>query len=33
MRRLLQAAGGKVFTLSTMHLMIDRTRLHEYRSI
>jgi len=32
MRRLLQATGGKVFTLSTMHLLIDQTRIHEYRS-
>jgi hypothetical protein len=32
MRRLLQATDGKVFTLSTMHLLIDRTRVREYRS-
>ncbi|HZT31774.1 MAG TPA: hypothetical protein VFA33_17940 [Bryobacteraceae bacterium] len=32
MRRLLQATDGKVFTLSTMHLLIDRTRIREYRS-
>ena len=32
MRRLLQATDGKVFTLSTMHLLIDQTRIHEYRS-
>jgi hypothetical protein len=31
MRRLLQATGGKVFTLPTMHLLIDRTRIREYR--
>jgi hypothetical protein len=32
MRRLLQATDGKVFTLSTLHLLIDRTRVREYRS-
>lgn len=32
MRRLLQATEGKVFTLSTMHLLIDQTRIREYRS-
>jgi hypothetical protein len=32
MRRLLQATDGKVFTLSTMHLLIDHTRIREYRS-
>ncbi len=32
MRRLLQATDGKVFTLSTMHLLIDQTRIREYRS-
>lgn len=32
MRRLLQATDGKVFTLSTMHLLVDQTRIHEYRS-
>ncbi len=32
MRRLLQATDGKVFTLSTMHLLIDQTRIKEYRS-
>jgi hypothetical protein len=32
MRRLLQATDGKVFTLSTMHLLIDQTRIQEYRS-
>ena len=31
MRRLLQATDGKVFTLSTMHLLIDHTRISEYR--
>ncbi len=31
-RRLLQATDGKVFTLSTMHLLIDQTRIREYRS-
>jgi hypothetical protein len=31
MRRLLQATDGKVFTLSTMHLLIDCTRIREYR--
>jgi len=32
MRRLLQATDGKVFTLTTMHLLIERTRIREYRS-
>jgi len=32
MRRLLQATDGKVFTLSTMHLRIDQTRIREYRT-
>ena len=32
MRRLLQATDGKVFTLETMHLLIDQTRIREYRS-
>jgi hypothetical protein len=32
MRRLLQATYGKVFTLSTIHLLIDHTRIREYRS-
>jgi hypothetical protein len=32
MRRLLQATDGKVFTLSTMHLLIDQTRIREYWS-
>ncbi|MGB6174999.1 MAG: hypothetical protein WBF43_01375, partial [Methylocella sp.] len=31
MRRLLQATGGKVFTLTTMHLLIEHTRIREYR--
>lgn len=31
MRRLLQATDGKVFTLATMHLLIDFTRIREYR--
>ena len=31
MRRLLQATDGKVFTLATMHLLIDQTRIREYR--
>ena len=31
MRRLLEATDGKVFTLTTMHLLIDRTRIREYR--
>lgn len=31
MRRLLQATDGKVFTLTTMHLLIDQTRIREYR--
>ena len=32
MRRLLQATDGKVFTLATMHLLIDHTRIREYRT-
>ena len=32
MRRLLQATDGKVFTLATMQLLIDQTRIREYRS-
>jgi hypothetical protein len=32
MRRLLQATDGKVFTLTTLHLLIDATRIREYRS-
>ena len=31
MRRLLVATDGKVFTLASMHLLIDRTRIREYR--
>ena len=31
MRRLLQATDGKVFTLATMHLLIEQTRIREYR--
>lgn len=31
MRRLLQATDGKVFTLTTMHLLIENTRINEYR--
>ena len=31
MRRLLQATDGKVFTLTTMHLLIKHTRIREYR--
>lgn len=31
MRRLLQATEGKVFTLTTMHLLIEQTRIREYR--
>lgn len=31
MRRLLQATSGKVFTLTTMHLLIEHTRIREYR--
>lgn len=31
MRRLLQATDGKVFTLTTMHMLIDHTRIREYR--
>jgi hypothetical protein len=32
MRRLLQATNGKVFTLATVHMLIDETRIREYRS-
>jgi hypothetical protein len=32
MRRLLQATDGKVFTLTTMPLLIDKTRIREYRT-
>lgn len=31
MRRLLQATDGMVFTLTTMHLLIEHTRIREYR--
>lgn len=31
MRRLLQATDGKVFTLSSMHLLVEHTRIREYR--
>ncbi len=31
MRRLLQATEGKVFTLATMRLLIEHTRIREYR--
>jgi hypothetical protein len=31
MRRLLQATDGRVFTLATIHLLIDQTRIREYR--
>jgi hypothetical protein len=31
MRRLLKATDGKVFTLSTMRLLIEHTRIREYR--
>lgn len=27
-----EAAEGKVFTLTSMHLLIDQTRIREYRS-
>ena len=30
--KLLQATDGKVFTLATMHLLVDQTRIREYRS-
>jgi len=32
MRRLLQATDGKVFTLATMPLLVDNTRIREYRT-
>lgn len=32
MRRLLQATDGKVFTLATMHLLIEHTRIREYKT-
>lgn len=31
MRRLLQATNGMVFTLSTMHLLVEHTRIRDYR--
>lgn len=31
MRRLLQATDGKVFTLATMPLLIEHTRIREYK--
>jgi hypothetical protein len=31
MRRLLQATDGKVFTLATMHLLVEHTRIREYK--
>ena len=31
MRRLLEATSGKVFTLTTMHLLIEHTSIREYR--
>ncbi|HVY20690.1 MAG TPA: hypothetical protein VHA70_11530 [Bauldia sp.] len=31
MRRLLQATDGKVFTLTTMNLLVEQTRIREYR--
>jgi hypothetical protein len=31
MRRLLQATDGKIFTLSTMNLLIEHTRIREYK--
>ncbi|NWG25458.1 MAG: hypothetical protein HXY30_13775 [Pseudorhodoplanes sp.] len=30
-RRLLKATDGKVFTLTTMHLLIEHARIKEYR--
>ena len=33
MRRLLQATDGKVFTLATMPLLVENTRIREYRSV
>lgn len=32
MRRLLKATDGKVFTLATLHLLIDQSRIKAYRS-
>ncbi len=31
MRRVLQATDGNVFTLTTLHLLIEYTRIREYR--
>jgi hypothetical protein len=31
MRRLLQATDGERFTLTTIHLLIEQTRIREYR--
>ncbi len=31
MRRLLEATDGKVFTLKTIHLLVDKTRISEYK--
>lgn len=31
MRRLLRATDGRVFTLTTMHLLVEHTRIREYR--
>ena len=31
MRRLLQPTDGEVFTLTTMHLLIEHTLIREYR--
>lgn len=31
MRRMLQATDGKVFTLETMPLLVEATRIREYR--
>ena len=32
MRLLLQVTDGKVFTIATMHLLVDQTRIRECRS-
>jgi len=32
MRRLLQATNGRVFTLTSMHLLIEQSRIREYRT-
>lgn len=31
MRRLLQATDGKVFTLATLDLLVEQTRIREYK--